>query len=500
MRNKDKTKNKRNDIFIDNYNNNSFHYLNHSFQNSGNKLKLKYSFLDNINLSNFKKSIILKINQIQNNQQKTNIKLSSIINLLLSKLIGNQNYTLFHHHFSIIQNKKNKNIFIKKDINNVIDRIMTDTNQENKTERANVKNKIIKKKIENISLATESDIKRYNISNHKTKIKENIFQLNDENQYNTNNKNTKNEEFNQNCNNNLFRINNNHINNNSLNKISSNDDFNNQKKIFNVSNNRKPITFNEISSNINNQNNNYYSYNKEINKLNSFNSNNRNNTEKIYINASNISYNKNHKSNNNISTNSINKENKSNISENKVNKWPIKIKLNSIEKPILLMNLNDNINKGNIKKSNNIINISNNSNSNSNEKKENKNYNLMIENKRLSFKIDDDSSNNLKNMNDNDNGVINIDNIDSTRSKRNFSEAKSDAESVYSNFSDAKPAKGYSRKIRGFNFRNNIKFNKKPNSRKESEDTFNRIKGGSVRYISNNDLFGQVNSLQNESK
>ena len=42
----------------------------------------------------------------------------------------------------------------------------------------------------------------------------------------------------------------------------------------------------------------------------------------------------------------------------------------------------------------------------------------------------------------------------------------------YSNLSDAKSGVGYSRKIRGFNFRNNIKFNKKPNSSKMSEDTY----------------------------
>ena len=91
-------------------------------------------------------------------------------------------------------------------------------------------------------------------------------------------------------------------------------------------------------------------------------------------------------------------------------------------------------------------------------------------------------------------------NIDSMRSKRKFSEARSEADSNYSHLSDAKPAMGYSRKIRGFNFRNNIKFNKKPNSSKKIEDNFNKIKGGSIRYMNNNDLFGQVDSLENEYK
>ena len=97
-------------------------------------------------------------------------------------------------------------------------------------------------------------------------------------------------------------------------------------------------------------------------------------------------------------------------------------------------------------------------------------------------------------------GEKNIENIDSMRNKRKFSEARSEAGSVYSNLSDAKPAMGYSRKIRGFNFRNNIKFNKKPVSRKESEDDYNKIKGGSVRYINNNDFFGQIGSLENDCK
>ena len=511
MKNRDKRNNKRNDTFVDNNCNNSFNFLNHSFQNSENKLRLQNHFFENIRLSNFKKSIFFKINQIQNNQQKTNIKLSSLISILLSKLIGSQNYKLFHNHFSIIPNKKSQNPKNKKDSIIVTGRIKTEGNQENKTERIKISNNSIKQKIENISLATESDIRRYNLSNHKTKSKENIFKLTDENQFNMNNKTTKNEneQFSKNSNNNLFRINYNN-NYNSINKNSSTENLNNQKKIFNLSNNRKPITFNEIKSNDNYQNNNYYTYNKDLKKINSFNNNNNmNNYEKIYINASNMNYNNNNnksaKNNNNKNNNSINKEkdfNKSNMSENRANKGQLKIKLNSLEKPILLMNFNDNCNNNNkdsINKYNNLINISDNS--NPNEKKENKNYNNMIENKRLSLRIGEDSSNNINNLNYmNENGEKNIENIDSMRNKRKFSEARSEAGSVYSNLSDAKPAMGYSRKIRGFNFRNNIKFNKKPVSRKESEDDYNKIKGGSVRYINNNDFFGQIGSLENDCK
>ena len=81
------------------------------------------------------RKLILKINQIQNNHQKTNIKLSSLINILFSKLIGMQNYKLFHNHFSIIQNKKVQNI-TKIKIENFAERVKTENKQENNnTER-----------------------------------------------------------------------------------------------------------------------------------------------------------------------------------------------------------------------------------------------------------------------------------------------------------------------------------------------------------------------------
>ena len=86
----------------------------------------------------------------------------------------------------------------------------------------------------------------------------------------------------------------------------------------------------------------------------------------------------------------------------------------------------------------------------------------------------------------------------SLRGKRKFSESKSEADRNYSNLSDAKNGQGFSKKIRGFNFRNNITFNQKPNSSKISQDNYNKIKGGSVRYSNNNGLFAQINSIENE--
>ena len=470
MKNSTKIKNKRKENIIKDNKINYFGCLNNSFQipETNNKLKLKYSFIENIKLSNFKKSIILKINQIQNNQQKTNIKLSSLISILLSKLIGNKTYKLFHNHFSILQNKKAQN----KNNKNFLERVKT---EENHSERYNSN----KKKIENISLASELEIKRYNLSNQKTKSKENIFRLNNEKTYKSNNKNNnyENEEFYNNSNNNLFRINNNYFN--SLTKNSSTDNLNNSKKVFTISNNRKPITFNEITNNLNSPNNNYsFNYtNKNKTK------NNENNFKKLNINEANSHYSKSDTLN---SINSINKE--KDINKTNISKGPVKIKLNPIEKPVLLMNFNEsNDQKNNL---NNIINISHNS--NLNERKENKKYNNINDSKISTLKIEN-SIYNISNENEEGGGDLTPENM---RGKRKFSESNLN----HSHFSESKEGQGYSRKIRGFNFRNNIKFNKNPNSSKISDEAYNKIKGGSVRYSSNEAFFEKINSLENENK
>jgi predicted O-linked N-acetylglucosamine transferase (SPINDLY family) len=301
--------------------------------------------------------------------------------------------------------------------------------------------------------------------------------------------------------------------------------------MFSISNTRKPIIFNDISSNLTSQQNpnsldnrkprnNYINNNSQINKNYKKINNNNTNTNhsnsidlkvkindkynekednnKIPINSKNQNYshsNYNHTFNNNNSNNKEKELNlsKSNISESKANKGPVKIKLNPIEKPVLLMNFNESMDHSKTSKnSNNFINV-NNSNIIKNERKEIR-YNLISDNKRLSLNID-----NIKNdLNfSNENGDVYKDNI---RGKRKFSEAKSEAESNYSNLSDAKPAQGYSRKIRGFNFRNNIKYNKNPNSNNTSEEDFNKVKGGVWRYNNNDSLFSQINSIENENK
>ena len=85
----------------------------------------------------------------------------------------------------------------------------------------------------------------------------------------------------------------------------------------------------------------------------------------------------------------------------------------------------------------------------------------------------------------------------SIRGKRKFSEARGEVDSNYANLSDAKKEQGYSRKMRGFNFRNRIK---KVDSNKISDDSYNRIKGGRKRYSNNKCLYELINSLEIECK
>ena len=435
--------------------------MNKSFQEGNNKLKLKYSFKEKLNLTNFKKIILSKISQIQINQQKTNLKLSSLISILFSKLIGSQNYTIFHSNFSILKtNKINNNTneneiqkFIESHMSKESNKDKNNHDKENKGDNIN-SNKNNVRKIGTISLETELEIRRYTLSNQKTKTKEQYFKNKEKNK--SKNSDEKND---INFYNNLFKINNNDINENnkiienarnnyyysSINKNSSSENIKNSKNIFGNSsnNNRKPIAFNEVNQSNTNKNYNTGGIN-EISKI-VFSENSEN--RRIYINALNI-HNNSHTINNKSNT----------ISENKSTKGPVKIKLNRTEKPVLLINLNEN----NSNKSNNsnhyqnIMDLSDNSND-----------------KKLSLQIED-STNNIKK-----NQTLNEDfNNDDIKIRRKYSESKSESEINFSQFNNNKEKNAYSRKIRGFNFRNNIKYNKEQNS----EDDYNKIRGGSVRY------------------
>ena len=432
--------------------------LNNSFQIGNNKLKMKYSIKEKLFLKNFKKSILSKITQLQLNQQKTNLKLSSLINILLSKLIGNQKYTIFHSYFSIIKlNKKEENNNNNKnEIQKFIESHMAKESKMNDMEKENENNQNNNiRKIGTISLETELEIRRFTLSNQKTKSKEKYFK----NRENNNEKVNTKEKNDINFYNNLFKITNNDDNNiiensrnsyyyNSLNKNDSSENIKISKKIFGSSsnNNRKPIAFNEVNQS--NTNKNYHSGGiNEVNKI-VFSENNEN--RRIYINALNIHNNSNHNINN-----------KSNISENKSTKGPVKIKLNRTEKPVLLINLNENNSDKNNNSNNykDILDLSDNSND-----------------KKLSLQIEEPINSNKKIFNIH--GGFNNDDI---KLRRKYSESKSESEINISQFIKNKQKNLYSRKIKGFNFRNNIKYNKDQNS----EDEYIKIKGGSVRYDNN---------------
>lgn len=430
--------------------------LNNSFQIRNNKLKLNCSFNEKVNLSNFKKNLISKITQLQINQQKTNLKLSSLITILLSKLIGIHKYEIISSHFSILntnKNSSNNSTEIKKYIESHLN---TESNlsqnkaeqEKNKSNNANKTNNNVRK-IGTISLETELEIRRYTLSNQKTKSREQIFKNKEKKEKN---KNLEDKDIN--FYNNLFKINNDSKDNNnnsienkrsnyyysSLNKNSSTENIKISKNAFD----RKNINFNEMNQN--NINKNYYSGGiNEMNKI-VFSENNEN--RRIYINALNIHNNSSHTINNN----------KSIITESKSTKGPVKIKLNKTEKPVLLINLNEN----NSNKSNN-----------SNNDKNIIDYSNYSNNKKMTLQIDiSDTSKKNKTLDEN------INNEDIKR-RRKYSESKSEAEINFSQLSDEKRKNIYSRKIKGFNFRNNIKYRTREQN---SEDDFTKIRGGSVRY------------------
>ena len=226
MKNNEKIKNISKPILSSFINNIQISNLNNSFQFGNSKLKLKNSFLEKIYHNNFKKSIISKISQLQINQQKTNLKLSSLISILLSKLLKIQNYTISHSNFSILKPNKIVNNNNKND-NEIKQYIESHLNNESKKEKnepmggmgdlnKNVNSKPPVRKIGTISLETELEIRRYTLSNQKTKTKEQIFKNKEKKDKN------KNEEEN-NFYNNLFKIN---YNNNT----NTNNDIENKKK------------------------------------------------------------------------------------------------------------------------------------------------------------------------------------------------------------------------------------------------------------------------------
>ena len=454
MKNNEKIKNISKSILSSFNNNIEITNLNNSFQYGNSKLKLKNSFFEKINHNNFKKSIFSKISQLQINQQKTNLKLSSIITILFSKLLKIQTYSISYSNFSILKQNKipNNSNEIKQYIDSHLNNEKEKKDKEIDINEKNNNNPPVRK-IGTISLETELEIRRYTLSNQKTKTKEKIFknkEKEDKNKIEDGNK----------FYNNLFKIN--YNNNNDITENKRNDYYytslnkNSSSENLKISKHRKPIVFNDTNQN-NNSNRNYNS--SGINEINKTVFSESNQNRRIYINALNIHNNSSHNINN-----------KSNISESKSTKGPFRIKFNQTEKPILLINHNKN------------------SNDKSNDIKENKNnidfQPKNIQGKNFTLQIEDLNKNQTLSEDDNN---------DDIKIRRKYSESKSEAEIDLSHLSDQKQKDRYSRKIRGFNFRNNIKNNKN----QISEDEFYKIRGGSVRYENNESLFSQINSLEN---
>ena len=180
MKNNEKIKNISKPILSIFNNNIQIPNLNNSFQSGNCKLKIKNSFFEKINSDNFKKSIFSKISQLQINQQKTNLKLSSLITILLSKLLKIHTYTISHSNFSIlnqnkiIDNNNNNEIkqYIESHLNNEIKKEKNDGTLDINEKNKNINNNKTIRKIGTISLETELEIRRYTLSNQKTKTKE----------------------------------------------------------------------------------------------------------------------------------------------------------------------------------------------------------------------------------------------------------------------------------------------------------------------------------------
>lgn len=416
--------------------------LNNSYQSTNNIIKRKYKhhFFEPT-ISDFKGKIFFEIKKIHKNIQKTNVKLTSLISIFFSKLIGCQKYKSTNQFFSILSSKKET----KDDEENKCD--LKKSKNKNKDKENTIQGDNMK--LETISKELDFQIKQYNLSNKKSKTKLNKF--NDKNSINNEEIENVIEPMEKEVKN-IFLLNNENIykeNNNT-----DNSGIENQLNSIESNRSTNPINFNEIKNNLfclNNKNKNFYSTKEDFK---------RNKTE--YIDGK-------------IIKNKLN-INKRNI-ENKQNKNQLKIKINALEKPVLLMHFNDSDTNLNL----------------SNKMKENSMKNNIISlAQNLSPKVE---KTNL-NLNNNNQESKNI------KPRRKFSESKSGFENKYTNILKNNNEQVYSRKIKGFNFRNNIQnFNKRPNTSKFCQDSYNKIKGGSVRYTNKGNFLSQMeDSLENDYK
>ena len=373
-------------------NNNSVIYsskLNESFEteNLNKKLKTKYSNFKENNLSNLTKILIKKISLLQKNQQKANIKLTSLISIITSIILHKNNYQISHYDFLIKPNKKLKSIDNNNEYHHIINNY-----------------KSLKKSYNNNSFNTETKKPRTSHDNFDQNDEfdlSNIFRLKNNNNKKSVNKNSNN----KNC----LSLNNSTTNaiSNKIIPVPKNNINENLKLPYMSSNTSSNINNNIINNINNNQNNNIYEYN-HIKK------------DTKYSTESNLS-----------SSNYYSKikNNRTNLIKNF--KGPVKITLN-------------------------------------NEAKVNNTKKILIDgSKKMNEHILTDDKNTLDELNKD----LERNNTFSEgfKYKRKFSESKEESNNKKLscfNMSEIRDGEkeNYSRKIRGFNFRNNIRYEKKSDS------------------------------------
>lgn len=367
------------------------------------------------------RNILNKIKKIQKSQNNTNNKLDLIISIIKNKLLGEYDYDITHYDF-YYHNSHKKPEFINdnKDENNKEDNdfnikddfsLIESIKKEPYSPSCSIYKKKIQKHYENKTSKNSTDKKNENIGNLGIKEqKSNDFVYQNENGKNNNEYKDVNNNENENN------------QNNNIDKDKENDNFN----INDINEERVSINIKKEIK----KNNNYLKNNKTFDEIKTI----KNNINSI-----------------------LNNLNKSFKNEIDLNKYKIEVNNNNNNNTQLKSNNNN---------KNNINDISNECNKNeplaNDDKKENSNN---IEKSELdNININQEIEN--KEINENNNNINNEDELGYEK-KMDSSQNDTISESSVSKSSGKKSNNSSSRKIRGFNFRNNIKI-KKYNSKYDS--------------------------------
>ena len=395
-------------------NNESFSSSNHDSFYSSEFIPQHYKIMNRKRTRFSKKILFHKLNDIRKKQSNTNKKLDIILSIIKSKILGEYDYNIAHYDFYIqssINDNKEQEIKNKEDNDfNIKDEFdHIETIKKNPYSSSTNVYKKRLKKINNNSLNTSSNLKQI---------------LNDFLYQNKNGKNIDKEDNNNllinNGNENIGNNNNNeHIETTDINNLILTKDNNDIKE---KNKNDNPILIKNIKT---------FSEINDINSLkNNFNNSLKNDLDlnKYKFETKNINSNGNIIDNNNNNNN--NYINNNNILKNNLNDINNKIEINNQNK------IEENNNNIDIEKIENInINEEVNNKENNENKKENEKY--------YEKKVDNSQSDNMS------------------------------VHSFISNSSAKKSKQGTSKKIRGFNFRNNInikKYNDKYNNISSNND------------------------------